>query len=617
MEQQDFFKLGVEAANSGDHDKAQTYFARVVQANPNSEIGWLYLGHCLADPKKRMDCYQRVLRINPSNHEARQALSALSQPERPQEINQNPYERQATPDRYPQQARHTPPVQTGYPHDSNQNVYERQSAPPRYTEQARQAPPSPAERSQKKRPVNKFMVVLGSILGLMVCVGAVCFAITKIPPATPAPPTATPTQPNPVLDATALPPPVLSTGAGKACLGYSGKGVTCLDANGWQTYNIDNSALPDNNVTAGTFCPDGRFAIAHAKGFSLVRDGQWEHLPQLAEVYGTANDLACDKDGRLWAAHHRGVSRFVDGAWQTFDINMLAPGEKLADENVFRIFAAPDGRIWSLTQRSVAMFANETWSVYQMGQGFPQGPLALTLDASGRAWVWYGDGVAVSGDGTWYLLESTMPINPSGISLDARGWLWMSSAIEGVSYFDGAKWLNQNRTNLSLSSDKVSGMVSDTHGRVWVGTGYGLSIFDGSQWQTYRMDNSDLIDNKITFVSVEHDGPALPALLDKPKGSISGKFPMTNAQIVICTEPAPETFTGETPCSGQPFILSTQSYIDGSFFMENVPPGYYYLYAETGDREWAGLLEDKGFDLQRILIEPGQLYELGPLEITE
>jgi hypothetical protein len=125
------------------------------------------------------------------------------------------------------------------------------------------------------------------------------------------------------------------------------------------------------------------------------------------------------------------------------------------------------------------------------------------------------------------------------------------------------------------------------------------------------------MDNRVTFVSVERDGPTLPPPVDKPKGSITGRFPMTSSLIVICTEPAPETFSGDTPCSGQPFILSTQSYMDGSFVFENVPPGYYYLYAETGDNDWAGLLEDSGFDLERILVKPGEQYDLGPLEITQ
>jgi tetratricopeptide (TPR) repeat protein len=84
--EQDFFKLGVQAARSGDYQEAQRYFIQVVQANPHSEKGWLYLGHCLTDPQERKESYQEVLKLNPSNQEAQKALSTLNQPNQPQEI---------------------------------------------------------------------------------------------------------------------------------------------------------------------------------------------------------------------------------------------------------------------------------------------------------------------------------------------------------------------------------------------------------------------------------------------------------------------------------------------------------------------------------------------------
>ena len=40
----ELFRSGVQAARDGDFAKAQAYFIQVVQANPNSEKGWLYLG---------------------------------------------------------------------------------------------------------------------------------------------------------------------------------------------------------------------------------------------------------------------------------------------------------------------------------------------------------------------------------------------------------------------------------------------------------------------------------------------------------------------------------------------------------------------------------------------
>ena len=73
----ELFRSGVQAARDGDFAKAQAYFIQVVQANPNSEKGWLYLGHCLPDQPKREYCYRRVLKLNPANQEAEKALAAL------------------------------------------------------------------------------------------------------------------------------------------------------------------------------------------------------------------------------------------------------------------------------------------------------------------------------------------------------------------------------------------------------------------------------------------------------------------------------------------------------------------------------------------------------------
>jgi tetratricopeptide (TPR) repeat protein len=81
--------LGIAAAKAGKIQEAQGLLVRAVQANPASEEGWLWLGHCLNEPKKREFCYKRVLSLNPNNETARRALLALTpsepviQPEKP------------------------------------------------------------------------------------------------------------------------------------------------------------------------------------------------------------------------------------------------------------------------------------------------------------------------------------------------------------------------------------------------------------------------------------------------------------------------------------------------------------------------------------------------------
>ncbi len=603
---QDFFKLGVQAARAGDFKTAQTYFVRVVQANPNSEKGWLYLGHCLADPEKRITCYQRVLKLNPYNQEAQKALAALGQPYYPpQESPQEVYYRQPP-----------EPVQPKYSQETNYEAYYSQPEPVQPAAEAQPAPPARAAKTQKS-PLNTVMVIIGSVVGLVACLCIALVVLSRMSPKTQAQalPTPTPTPPSlPGLDAASLPAPAAPTGAGRVCLGFWDQGVACLDESGWQTYSTANSELPTDSVEAGIFCPDGRLAIAHYKGISLVQDQQWEQIPELGEGYGMARYLACDKDGQIWAAHYKGVSRYVSGAWQTYNIGLLATVE-LPNEYVNRIFATPDGKIWALTARSVALFADDKWTIFQKGQGLPEAPSALVLDAAGRPWIWDRNGVAVYDNGSWRHFVASAPVGAAFFSLDARGWLWQGVYDMGLAAFDGETWSSYSRETKSLSTDKIYALTTDSLGRVWVGTTYGLSVFDGSQWQTYRMDNSDLVDNRIGFIVVERDGPVLPPTADKEAGSVTGKLPLRGKRVEICAEAVDDTFFGETPCAGQPFSLSTRSDEEGYFVFENVPAGFYYLFGETNNG-WAKLIDEIGFG-ERILVKAGEQYDLGQLQITQ
>jgi len=436
--------------------------------------------------------------------------------------------------------------------------------------------------------------------------------------------TASPTeapQQAPAADAPAMPEPVQSQGAGLACFGLRDGGLTCLDENGWKTYNQDNSDLPSNYMDAAAVCADGRILIAHYEGLSLFDGSAWQHIAK-TEAYSSAESVSCAADGSLWVAHFQGVSRYADGAWTTFGSDQLASGDS-ANELVYTVAAAPDGRVWAVTSRSVAVFENDSWTIFQEGQGFESSVFfdALALDSLNRPWAGMSSGVAVY-EGDWRMIEKPGYNSPSSMAFDAAGKLWMGTSISGASMFDGNAWSDYTRQSGDLPTDDVNGVAADSQGRVWFATTYGLVVFDGSTWQTYRMENSDLADNEIKFVVVVKDGPTLPALVEKESGSMTGKLedaanqPLAGMRVEICVESLGSEFSGETPCSDQPFFLSTETDANGVFTFENVPSGYYVLVAETGD-SWAQLTTEFGFGSERTPIEPGQAYDIGTLTLEE
>ncbi len=54
--------------------KAQRLLVEYIKKNPNSEQAWLVLSSAVDDPRKQIECLQRVLRINPANGEAQSRL---------------------------------------------------------------------------------------------------------------------------------------------------------------------------------------------------------------------------------------------------------------------------------------------------------------------------------------------------------------------------------------------------------------------------------------------------------------------------------------------------------------------------------------------------------------
>ena len=226
-------------------------------------------------------------------------------------------------------------------------------------------------------------------------------------------------------------------------------------------------------------------------------------------------------------------------------------------------------------------------------------------------------------NGTWTFIEKDDYNSPQSLGVDAKGQVWFGTITDGVYQFDGNTWTQHDRASEHLLSDYVTSIVGDSGGRVWFGTSYGLTVFDGANWQTLLMSNSGLGDNDVNFILVTNDGPTLPAIEEKARGSLTGKLetasgtPVTDVAVEICVETLASTFSGDTPCSDQPFFLSTKTDANGIFLIENVPAGYYVIVAETGDGSWAQLTDEFGISSEKTLIQAGEQYDIETLKLEE
>jgi hypothetical protein len=68
---------GIAAARAGDKSTARRLLSQVVQENPASQMGWLWLSGILDTPQGRAFCLHKVLALNPNNQAARRGLDVV------------------------------------------------------------------------------------------------------------------------------------------------------------------------------------------------------------------------------------------------------------------------------------------------------------------------------------------------------------------------------------------------------------------------------------------------------------------------------------------------------------------------------------------------------------
>ncbi|MBL8062445.1 MAG: hypothetical protein JNK32_05460 [Anaerolineales bacterium] len=61
----------------GNRDLAKKYIAEILAAHPDDEAAWMLLARVMEEKERKVECYERVLKINPKNEEARLALTRV------------------------------------------------------------------------------------------------------------------------------------------------------------------------------------------------------------------------------------------------------------------------------------------------------------------------------------------------------------------------------------------------------------------------------------------------------------------------------------------------------------------------------------------------------------
>jgi signal transduction histidine kinase/ligand-binding sensor domain-containing protein len=317
--------------------------------------------------------------------------------------------------------------------------------------------------------------------------------------------------------------------SGVLWVGTQGGGVNKSDpASGRFTYyrgDPDDPQRPsDYPVSSLLEDEDGILWIGTAGGGldALDREtGVWRHYRHdPADPLSSAKDtvLAIHKDaaGTLWIGTGWGFYRFdkQTGRFDRLPHNPPDPGD-VKTETIDSIYEDQVGILWLGTRgRGLSEFdpATGTFTYHQHGwdpaTGLPERhPLSsnfvydIVEDPAGVLWIGTSQGLNIYDreTGQWSVFQHD-PSDPSSLShnqitslhRDRSGTLWVGTVGGGLNrYSSETGTFSHYREQDGLANDRVSDILQDDRGTLWIATANGLSRFDPDTetWKSYGADD--------------------------------------------------------------------------------------------------------------------------------
>ena len=282
----------------------------------------------------------------------------------------------------------------------------------------------------------------------------------------------------------------------------------------WDIFNVDNSGLPENGITALAADANGSIWVGTETGLVFYDGATW--TPFFSGGSGLPDNairsLAVDQEsGTLWVGTFMGGLASYDGlTWQVWNT-----GNSPLPENFVReiVIEGPD-RIWLGTTAGLALKEGDTWTVWNTfnsdlpGNNIP----SVYIAADGTPWVGtINSGIArFNGKGweNWTITNSDLVDNTIlDIAADTEGNLWLATPAGGLIIMTpSASFLTFNTINSGIPDNEISRIAFDPQERGLLGmTAAGVSRFDNSTWEVFDTASTNLPDKNVRALMVSPD----------------------------------------------------------------------------------------------------------------
>jgi signal transduction histidine kinase/ligand-binding sensor domain-containing protein/ActR/RegA family two-component response regulator len=264
------------------------------------------------------------------------------------------------------------------------------------------------------------------------------------------------------------------------------RGVSRIAGFGFATYRQAQGLLEDE-VTAALELRDGRIALGHRDGLTLIGPGGMRHVvfdgPVPAEHgVGRVLDMAEGLDGTLWiAANLRGLGRYRNGR-----VDWTMSGEQ---SGVTSVLVDRDGKLWVASAshvlvddgaglREVPLELSRPSGIRRLDEG-PSGAIYACTMGSGLCRLRNDDSES------WYDPHDPEPNSVFSVLERADGSLWVGTA---GGLFEAARG-GMRRVTVPDIARPVYFMLVDGGDRTWFGTDNGVLRWDGTRLDRFTVED--------------------------------------------------------------------------------------------------------------------------------
>jgi ligand-binding sensor domain-containing protein len=295
---------------------------------------------------------------------------------------------------------------------------------------------------------------------------------------------------------------------------YISKGAVLFSQNSWQTFDSQNSDLPENTIRCLTIDHQHKKWIGTDGGLAVFNDTVWQ-------IFNTNNSpltsnsirtLRVDKNNHIWiGTFNGGLYKFdQQGNWAGYNTS----NSGISDDYIRAIAFDTLNNLWIGTTDGLNFFDGNNWTVFNTGNSALLSNNITTIQVGKNNQKFIGTingGLVYYNDTTftiYYNTTSNMPDNSAlHIALDSNDFRWVATPSAGlVAHLNGSAWQVFHELNSGMPASSVNYVAIDKAQTKFLAMQQnGLVIFKNGQWTNLTSNNSPLPENFLLSLAIEKD----------------------------------------------------------------------------------------------------------------